>query len=274
VDELLSIGRFARQSGLTIEALRHYDELGVLKPAVVDPVTGYRRYRHGQLDHARQAAWLRSLDVPLDQVRRWLDPDTTAAVRSGILRAHLADVEARLAHHARVAHRLRVAIDEPEDPMAVRSPITLEADERRQLAADLFNHTWELLAMTARTPDQDDEMIHAAHASRYHWGEVGSPANRARGEWQCSRAYAVLGRAEPALHHARRCLAICEEHDLRDWDLAAAWEALARATRVAGDDAAHREAMAGGRAALEGIGDPEDRRLIEADLDELEGAAA
>jgi hypothetical protein len=167
-----------------------------------------------------------------------------------------------------------VAIDEPEDPMAIRSPITLEAEERRQLAADLFNHTWALLAMMARTPDQDDEMIHAAHASRYHWGEVGSPANRARGEWQCSRVYAVLGRAEPALHHARRCLAICEEHDLRDWDLAAAWEAVARATRVAGDDAGYREAMARGRAALEGIADPEDRRLIEADLDELEGVAA
>ena len=117
-------------------------------------------------------------------------------------------------------------------------------------------------------------MVHSAHASRYHWGEVGTPANRARGEWQCSRVYAVLARPEPALHHARRCLAICEEHGLRDWDLAAAWEAVARAARAAGDAAAYREALARGREALDAIDDPEDRRLIEADLDELEGAAA
>ena len=158
--------------------------------------------------------------------------------------------------------------------MAVRPTIALEPAERCQLATDLFNHTWELLELTGRTPDQDDEMIHSAHASRYHWGEVGTPANRARGEWQCSRVYAVLHRAEPALHHARRCVAVCEEHDLRDWDLAAAWEAVARAARVAGDDTAYRDALTRGREALDGIDDPEDRRLIEADLDELEGVAA
>jgi DNA-binding transcriptional MerR regulator len=274
VDELLSIGRFARRTGLTVEALRHYDELGVLKPAEVDPTTGYRRYRPAQLDSARQAAWLRSLDLPLDQVRRWLDPATTPEARTAILQAHLADVEARLAHHARVAHRLRVAIDRPEDPMAVKEPATLEPAERRQLAADLFNHTWALLELQGRTTEQDDEMIHAAHASRYHWGEVGTPANRARGEWQCARVYAVLGRAEPALHHARRCLAICEEHGLGDWDLAAAWEALARAALVAGDRVLYRDALARGRTALDAIADPEDRRLVEVDLDELEAPAA
>ena len=53
-------------------------------------------------------------------------------------------------------------------------------------------------------------MIHAAHASRYHWGEVGDDVNLARGEWQCSRVYAVLGRGEPALWHARRCVEIAE----------------------------------------------------------------
>ena len=42
-------------------------------------------------------------------------------------------------------------------------------------------------------------MLHAAHASRFHWGEVGEPVNFARGEWQISRVYAVLGRPEPAI---------------------------------------------------------------------------
>jgi hypothetical protein len=169
---------------------------------------------------------------------------------------------------------LTIEAPPPEDRMPDRPTPALGPAERRQLAVDLFNHTWTLLERTDRTPEQDDEMVHAAHASRYHWGEVGTAANRARGEWQCARVYAVLGRGEPALHHARRCLAICEEHDLGDWDLAAAWEALARASWVAGDGPGSRDALARGRAALEGIADAEDRKLIDADLDELEGRAA
>src|SRR4029079_6738135 len=47
-DALIPIGRFARQSGLSIGALRHYDELDLLRPAEIDRFTGYRRYRRGQ----------------------------------------------------------------------------------------------------------------------------------------------------------------------------------------------------------------------------------
>jgi hypothetical protein len=155
--------------------------------------------------------------------------------------------------------------------MTAQPPIPSEIDpaSRRQMAADLFNHTWELLEMPGRTPLQDDEMIHAAHASRYHWGEVGEPANLARGEWQCSRVYATLRRAEPALWHARRCLAFCEEHGLADWDIAAAREAMARASLVAGDETAAREWLARARVSCADIADEEDRRIIESDLETL-----
>ena len=108
-------------------------------------------------------------------------------------------------------------------------------------------------------------MLHAAHASRYHWGEVGDAANRARGEWQCSRVYVVLGRAEPALHHARRCLAMCEANGIGDWDLAAAYEAVRAASRLAGDEAGLDRYRALARDALERIADPEDRAIIAAD---------
>lgn len=47
-DELVTIGHFARLSGLSVHALRHYDDVGLLAPAAVDPDTGYRRYRHDQ----------------------------------------------------------------------------------------------------------------------------------------------------------------------------------------------------------------------------------
>jgi hypothetical protein len=104
--------------------------------------------------------------------------------------------------------------------------------DHRRLGVDLFNEVWRLM----ESRDEDDRMIHAVHASRYHWGEAPEckPENLARGEWQVSRVYTVLGLSEPALRHARRCLDICEAHGLGDWDLAYAYEAVARAYKTAG----------------------------------------
>ena len=68
-DDLLNIGAFAAATGLTIPALRHYDEIGLLEPARVDPGTGYRRYRRDQLGDARLICALRAMGVPIDQVR-------------------------------------------------------------------------------------------------------------------------------------------------------------------------------------------------------------
>ena len=84
-------------------------------------------------------------------------------------------------------------------------------------------------------------MIHRAHASRWHWARVGQPVNLARGEWLCSRVYSTLGRGEPALWHARRCVEINEAIGADDgresWDLPAAYEAMARASFAGGDPA-------------------------------------
>jgi DNA-binding transcriptional MerR regulator len=71
-DDLLSIGVFSLVSGLSINALRHYDELGLLQPALVDPNTGYRRYRPGQVRPARMICALRGVDMPIDAVRQAL----------------------------------------------------------------------------------------------------------------------------------------------------------------------------------------------------------
>jgi hypothetical protein len=110
----------------------------------------------------------------------------------------------------------------------------VKREEERKLAGELFNRVWELMEKPNRTPEEDDEMIHAAHASRYHWGAIGNAENWARGEWQISRVYTVLGRGEPAVAHAQRCLEMCRQHGLADWDLAYAYESLARAHKTAG----------------------------------------
>jgi uncharacterized glyoxalase superfamily protein PhnB len=116
--------------------------------------------------------------------------------------------------------------------------------DERKLAVELFNRAWKLMEQSARTPAEDDELLHCAHASRYHWIAAGTAINAARGEWQCSRVYTVLGRAEPALHHARRCLELVRQaDDAEDWDEPFAHEALARAHAVARDAEAPRDRL-------------------------------
>ena len=95
------------------------------------------------------------------------------------------------------------------------------------------------------------------------------PVNHARGEWQISRVYATVGRAEPAIYHAERCLEICERHGIGDFDLAYAYEALARAHGVAGDadTAARFEREARGAAKL--VAEQDDREHVFSDLETL-----
>jgi hypothetical protein len=129
----------------------------------------------------------------------------------------------------------------------------------RRLAANLFNRAWDLLDTSDRTQEQIDEMISAAHASRYHWSVVGEPVNLARGEWQISRVYSVLRRAEPALYHAYRSLEIVEAEGIADFDLAFAYEALARAHAVAGDSLESQRYLELARTAGEAIAQQDDR---------------
>jgi hypothetical protein len=141
----------------------------------------------------------------------------------------------------------------------------LNPGDERKLAADLFNRAWELMEKPGRTRDEDDEMLHTAHASRYHWGVVGLAEHRARGEWQISRVCTVLGRGEPAIAHAKRCLELCRQHDIADWDLAYAYEALARAHKAAGyaEEAGRFKKLA--RDAGDRITEAEDREHFEED---------
>lgn len=164
-------------------------------------------------------------------------------------------------------------MDEQEEnaPTARSAPGTGSVTDERLLAAQLFNETWRLMEREDRTPADDDRMIHTAHASRYHWGQVpsGTPANLARGEWQISRVYTVLRRPEPALHHAQRVLAICQENGIGDWDLAFAYEALARAHAVAGNAGQARQYADQARTAAKDIAEDEDRALLLADLETI-----
>ena len=113
--ELVGVGAFAQLSGLTVETLRHYHQVGLLEPVEVDDRTGYRRYGLRQLQRARSLAALRDVGMPLEDVAAIVDA-TDRAVR----RARLIEHRRRLTEAARRAAGQVDAIDrmiEREDAM-------------------------------------------------------------------------------------------------------------------------------------------------------------
>lgn len=94
---MLTIGAFAQASRLSPKALRLYDELGLVRPAVVDPVSGYRYYQPEQLERARLVAWLRRLGLPLARIKVICALDDSEAARevAGYWRQVEAETRAR-----------------------------------------------------------------------------------------------------------------------------------------------------------------------------------
>ncbi|WP_167414008.1 MerR family transcriptional regulator [Streptomyces carpinensis] len=104
-EELLTIGAFAARARLSAKALRLYDRLGLLVPAHVDEVSGYRYYRASQTGRARLVALLRQLDMPLSLVADVVGAEGAEA--SDRLTAYWADVETRVAGQRTLAEYLR-----------------------------------------------------------------------------------------------------------------------------------------------------------------------
>ncbi|WP_078853817.1 MerR family transcriptional regulator [Streptomyces sp. FxanaA7] len=115
-----SIGEMARDCGLSVSALRFYDRAGVLVPAWVDPVSGYRWYEPEQLEEARLLARLRRAGMPLADIRLvlagWAGADTDLV--RGLLQAHLRRLELGLSDARSEFSTLRALLDHREtDPM-------------------------------------------------------------------------------------------------------------------------------------------------------------
>jgi effector-binding domain-containing protein len=113
--QMLGIGEFSRMSMLTVKALRHYDEQGVLKP-YVDPESGYRYYSLAQLRDAGLIALLRSLEVPLPEVHILVNLRDQDQLRQA-LREHRACIEEKTARYGSILSQLDRLIDGEEGIM-------------------------------------------------------------------------------------------------------------------------------------------------------------
>jgi uncharacterized protein YndB with AHSA1/START domain len=158
----------------------------------------------------------------------------------------------------------------PVDDLTPDTGDDVDGQWHRSAAIAANSATWDLLDGRTRrgefTVAEADDLLNRAYAAQYHWARAAGtgPANAARGSWLISRAHCVLGQSDLALHHAQRSAAVVAEAGLKDFDLAYAHEALARALACGGRIDEARGELDRARAAV--IEDPEDRSIFDGDL--------
>src|SRR5580700_5656530 len=117
---MFTIGDFARYGRVSVRMLRHYDATGLLRPARVDPASGYRSYAAGQLARLNRIIALKDLGFTLDQVRTLLDQEVSTEQMRGMLVLRRAELRSQIAADTQrlgqVEARLRVIEEEGTMP--------------------------------------------------------------------------------------------------------------------------------------------------------------
>jgi hypothetical protein len=217
-----------------------------------------------QAKELRQAVGRSDSDA-VDRVRSFHPTISMAPDRLDIDSFTLRDAQATLAREYGFDgwHQLNTAVGE----MMVD-----ERDLHRWFGVQINNGIWETIENPDAGPtsplEEREMMLYSAYASAYHWRQVGSPANFARGEHLISRAATKVGEKDLALRHARRCLELVDTFpdEMEDWDAPFAHEALARALAATGDVESGRRHLATAESLTSSVRDPEDRAVLEVEL--------
>jgi DNA-binding transcriptional MerR regulator len=162
---MVSIGEFARLGRVSVRTLRHYDEIGLLRPAKVDPDTGYRGYGAGQLGRLNRILAMKDLGLSLAQIRRLLGGITLEELQ-GMLMLRRAQLETELQAQKNkllgVEARLRFIATEgamPADDITVKKIPAMG-----------------VVAISALAPDWENEhIVPAVNRSRVQFDELGIP---------------------------------------------------------------------------------------------------
>ena len=159
-------------------------------------------------------------------------------------------------------------MDHADTPSAATAPEAVAADERalwhRRFGSDANNRGWAMAARAQRTPEEARELLGLAHASAWHWSEVGTDLQRMRAALLLALAQALSGDGAGAVAGADAARAFfLDGADTEDWERALVHAVHAHASFVAGRDAEHRASHAHAAAAVAAIADPEDRAVVD-----------
>jgi tetratricopeptide (TPR) repeat protein len=111
-------------------------------------------------------------------------------------------------------------------------------ESHKQLASQCFNRVWDFLDLQERTKEEEEQMIHLAHTSFWHWTQVEdhTSTNLSIGYWQIARVYAVVGNGEQSRFFAERCVEVSMQANIPPFYIGYGYEALARAYMVLGQN--------------------------------------
>lgn len=143
-----------------------------------------------------------------------------------------------------------------------------EAEAHLHFAKGFHGKTWELLDKGERTPEEDELLVDYAHASLAHWRVAGTGVHLQRGVWMLARVNTVLGNVQMALQYAGRCLELTVQYkgQLSDFDFAFAYECMARAQALAGNQGEAQKYIEMADKAGAVIKDDEDREIFTDDF--------
>lgn len=137
---------------------------------------------------------------------------------------------------------------------------------QKRLAAQANNRAWSLAESLSRTPDEDEDMLHAAHAAMYFWKIVGTPSNRAHAAQLLAHVYALLKLPNPAQHYLNQSLPFFLDHDSAPWERAFAHAIAAHVASAAGKSEAHSRHYVEAHRLLDTLPDPQDREILAATI--------
>ena len=155
------------------------------------------------------------------------------------------------------------------DMLNKEKKVTAEERMHHYLGIELNGQTWRMLAKEKLSDEDKARMINYAKGSLYHWelSPMFKSVNRQRGEWLISHVYTIIGLEKQALEHAQLCMKLTKELELKDFDLAYAYEGLARAYALNKDSTNKRKYFDLAKITSEKIKNPEDRKLFISDLE-------
>ena len=151
---------------------------------------------------------------------------------------------------------------------------TSESDQAKAHAffsADCFNNAWGLIDKDDRTPEEDEQMLLLAMASLWHWTqrEDHTLGNLSVGYWQVSRVHALLGRADEARRYGPLALDAGQRGEADAFTIGYAYEALARAEAIAGNEDKASEYLTAARRAADEVTDEESKTWLVDDLETI-----
>jgi DNA-binding transcriptional MerR regulator len=185
VPELFTIGEFSTATHLSVKALRHYHDVGLLEPVAVDPATGYRSYAVAQIPAAQIIKRLRDLEMPLDQIGAVLDAAARGDTeeRDRVILVHLQQMEERLEQTQASVASLRGLLEgrptelvvehrrlPATDVLAVRAVVAW--DDAEPWLADSFARVHAALAAVGVAPAGPDGALYPSEFFEAHAGEL------------------------------------------------------------------------------------------------------